>query len=74
MEAYRLALFGADLGWHDTTKLFHDKRTIGLSGQLYAALGSVSANLSEGYSRGTGRDRARHGSRFTFHALNTARE
>ena len=56
MEAYRLGLFAADVGWHDvTTKLMRDKRTVEMSNQLYRALGSVSTNLAEGYSRGTGR-------------------
>ncbi len=70
MEAYRLALFAANLGWHDVTKLARDKRTVALSNQLYRALGSISANLAEGYSRGTGRDRAR----FYEYALGSARE
>lgn len=70
MEAYRLALFAADTGWHDATKLMGDKRTLELSDQLYRALGSISANLAEGYSRGTGKDRAR----FYEYALGSARE
>jgi four helix bundle protein len=70
MAAYRLALFLADLGWRDATKLMGDRRTIGLSDQLYRALGSISANLAEGYSRGTGRDRAH----FYEYALGSARE
>lgn len=70
MEVYRLALFAADLGWHDVTKLMGDKRTVELSSQLYRALGSIGANVSEGYSRGTGRDRAR----FYEYALGSARE
>lgn len=70
VEAYRLALFVADLAWHDATKLLGDKRTTGLSSQLYEAVGSVSANISEGYSRGTGRDRAR----FYGYALGSGRE
>jgi len=37
---------------------------------LYEALGSISANLAEGYSRGTGKDRAR----FYEYALGSARE
>ena len=65
VEAYRLALFAAEIGWYDVTKLFRDKRTTGLSDQFYRALGSISANVSEGYSRGTQKDRV---SRFTFHA------
>jgi four helix bundle protein len=70
MTAYRLGLFLGDIGWHDVTKLLHDKRTIALSDQLYRALGSISANLAEGYSRGTGTDRAR----FYEYALGSARE
>jgi four helix bundle protein len=70
MEAYRLGLFIADVGWHDVTKLMRDKRTLNLSDQLYRALGSISANLAEGYSRGTGKDRAR----FYEYALGSARE
>ena len=68
MEAYRLALFAVDVGWHDATKLMQNKRTLGLSDQLYQALGSVSANLAESYSRGTGRDRVR----FYEYALGSA--
>jgi four helix bundle protein len=70
MEAYRLSLFAADLGWHDVTKLMGDRRTLDIAGQLYRALGSIEANLAEGYSRGTGRDRAR----FYEYALGSARE
>jgi four helix bundle protein len=70
MRAYRLALFVADIGWYDVTKLAKDHRTLSLSGQLYAALGSVGANLAEGYSRGTGKDRAR----FYEYSLGSARE
>ena len=70
IEAYRLGLFAADVGWHDATKLMQDKRTLGLSDQLYRSLRSISANLAEGYSRGTGRDRAR----FYEYALGSARE
>ena len=43
---------------------------MGLADQLCRALGSVSANVAEGYSRGTGRDRAR----FYEYALGSARE
>jgi hypothetical protein len=37
-EAYRLALFDADLAWHDATKLIRDKRTISLADQLMRLL------------------------------------
>lgn len=70
MKAYRLALYLADVGWDDVTQLAQDRRTTGLSDQLYRAIGSISANLDEGYSRGTGRDRAR----FYEYALGSARE
>jgi len=69
-EAYRLALFTADLAWRDATKFLGDKRTISLADQLYRAVGAVSADLEEGYSRGTGRDRAR----FYEYGLGSARE
>jgi four helix bundle protein len=70
MEAYRLALFAADIGWHDVTKLTRDRRTLDIASQLYRALGSIEANLSEGYPRGSGEDRAR----FYEYALGSVRE
>lgn len=70
MTAYRLACFARDIGWFDVTRLSKDTRTRDMAGQLYEALGSISANLAEGYSRGTGRDRAR----FYEYALGSARE
>ena len=59
VTAYRLALFIADIGWHDVTKLMGDRRTLSLSDQLYRSLGSIGANLAEGYSRGSNKDRVR---------------
>ncbi|MBC7228174.1 MAG: four helix bundle protein [Thermoflexales bacterium] len=70
MQAYRLALFLGDLAWHDALRLAQEWRMIGLADQLYQAVGSISANLAEGYSRGSGRDRAR----FYEYALGSARE
>src|SRR5262249_54698594 len=70
VEAFRLSLFTAELGWHDVTKLVGDKRTLGLSDQLFRALGSINANIAEGYSRSSGKDRAR----FYEYALGSARE
>jgi four helix bundle protein len=70
VEAYRLSLFLADLGWHDVTKLMSDRRTISLADQLYRALGGIGSQIAEGYSRGTGRDRAR----FYEYALGSTRE
>lgn len=70
VKGYRLALFAADIGWHDVTALFKDRRMWGVADQLYRALGSMSANIEEGYGRGTGKDRAR----FYEYALGSARE
>lgn len=70
VTAYRLALSIADIGWNDVTKLVEDRRTLSLSDQLYRSLGSISANLAEGYSRGSNKDRVR----FYEYALGSARE
>jgi four helix bundle protein len=70
VKAYQYALFISDLCWSDVTKLMQDKRTLDLSDQLYRAIGSISANIAEGYSRSTGKDRAR----FYEYALGSARE
>ncbi|MDE3091576.1 MAG: four helix bundle protein, partial [Chloroflexota bacterium] len=60
----------SDLCWYDATRLMRDKRTLDLSDQLFRAVGSISANVAEGYSRGTGKDRAR----FYEYSLGSARE
>lgn len=70
VRAYKLALFIGDIGWHDVSKLMKDRRTISLADQLYRSLGSISANLAEGYSRGSNKDRAR----FYEYSLGSARE
>ena len=70
MKVYRLALFAGELAWYDVGKLAKDKRTVGLADQLYRAMGSVSENISEGYSRSSGRDQAR----FYEYALGSGRE
>jgi len=69
-KAYRLALILAELAWHDSTKLLGDKRTISFADQLNRSAGAVSADIEEGYSRGTGKDRAR----FYEYGLGSARE
>jgi four helix bundle protein len=70
VRAYRLAVEASRTGWKDASRLAHDRRTHSLSAQLYRALGSIRANLAEGYSRSSGRDRAR----FYEYALGSARE
>jgi four helix bundle protein len=70
MEVYRISVFAVDLAWHDVSKLIRDKRTVGLADQLNRAVGSISANIAEGYSRQSGKDLAR----FYEYALGSARE
>jgi four helix bundle protein len=70
VKAYRLALYLGDLCWQDATVFLKDKRTVSLADQVYRAVGSVSANIAEGYSRSTGKDRAL----FYQYALGSARE
>ncbi len=70
LEAYRLALLATDLAWSDVCKLAADRKTVGPSDQLYRAVGSIAANIAEGYSRRSGKDQAR----FYEYALGSARE
>ena len=70
MKVYRYALFLSDICWSDVSKLAQDVRTKSLSNQLYRAVGSVCANLEEGYSKISAKDRAR----FYEYALGSARE
>ena len=70
VEVYRLALFIASIGWNDVAALKKDFSTRDLSNQLYRSLGSISANIAEGYSRGTNKERAH----FYEYALGSARE
>jgi four helix bundle protein len=69
-EVYRMALFIGDVAWHDVCKLVKNPSMVSLSDQLYRATGSISANISEGYSRASGKDQAR----FYEYALGSARE
>jgi four helix bundle protein len=70
MKVYRMALFLGDLAWRDVTKLVSDRRTVGLADQLFRAVGSIGANIAEGYSRQSGKDRTR----FYEYALGSTRE
>ena len=69
-EAYRKAMFLADLAWFDCDKLLADPRGRSIAWQLIDSAGSISANIEEGYGRGFGRDYAR----FLRTALGSARE
>ena len=70
LEVYRLGLFAAEIAWQDALVLNKTPLTRGLADQLYRAVCSISANIAEGYSRSTGKDRAR----FLEYSLGSARE
>jgi four helix bundle protein len=70
LEVYRLALFAGDIGWHDVLTLSKNKLMYSIADQLHRSLSSISANLTEGYSRSKGLDRAR----FIEISLGSARE
>jgi four helix bundle protein len=59
MRVYQLACELVEEVWKDTEKLGHHRSTEKVAGQLYAAVGSIAANVAEGYSHSSGRDRAR---------------
>ena len=67
---YRLALFADEIGWQDVLALSKNNLMWGVADQLHRSLGSISANLTEGYSRSKGLDRAR----FFEISLGSARE
>lgn len=70
LEVYRLALSANDIGWQDVLAISKNKLMWGVADQLHRALDSVSTNLTEGYSRSKGLDRAR----FIEISLGSARE
>jgi four helix bundle protein len=68
--AYRYALFLSDAARDDARRLRGDSQARLFTDQLLRAVGSISANLAEGYSRVDGPDRAR----FYQYAFGSARE
>jgi len=60
LEVYRLALFADDIGSEDILRLSKEKLMFSVADQLHHSLGSISANLTDGYSRSKGLDRARY--------------
>jgi four helix bundle protein len=70
MEVYRIALFIGEIAWSDVCKLAQDKRMLEISDQLHRAVGSISANIAEGYSKASKKDEARY---FEY-SLGSARE
>ena len=70
MRAYRLAVELLEVAFQDAKALSAELVTERIAGQLYAAVSSIGANIGEGYSRSSGKDRARL---FEF-ALGSVRE
>ncbi len=70
VSAYRLATYLSYLAGNDVGKLARDARTQKVASQLYRAVGSIGANIAEGYSRYSLRDQAR----LYEYALGSARE
>jgi four helix bundle protein len=70
LEVYRLALFAGDIGWYDVQKISKEKLMLSVADQLHRSIDSISVNLTEGYSRSKGLDRAK----FIEASLGSARE
>lgn len=70
MKAYRLAVDLLEVAWPDAKMLSAEPVTERIAGQLYAAVSSIGANIAEGYSRSSGKDRAR----IFEYALSSVRE
>lgn len=70
LEVYRFGLFAGDIGWHDVQKLSKEKLMLSVADQIHRSIDSISVNLTEGFSRSKGLDRAR----FIEASLGSARE
>jgi four helix bundle protein len=70
LPVYRLALYAVYVAWPDVAAMARLPVTRPIAGQLYRGLGSIGANVAEGYSRSSGRDRTR----LYEYALGSARE
>ena len=69
LKAYRASLYIADLCWKDTVYIL-DNKFYSLADQLFRSTGSVSANIVEGYSLNSLKEKAR----FYEIAFGSARE
>ena len=70
-QVYPKALFLFDLTWQDCEKLLRDLRGKVIAKQLIRSVGSISANLEEGFGRGIGGKQYAY---FLQVALGSARE
>jgi four helix bundle protein len=70
MRLHALARAAGDDGWLDAARLISHPVTRPIADQLYRTLGSIAANIAEGYSRASVKDRMR----FYEYALGSVRE
>lgn len=70
MRAFSLAADLLAIAWHDAKAVSAEPVCSQNAAQLYAAVNSITANIAEGYSRSSGKDRAR----FFEYALGSVRE
>ncbi|HQU35674.1 MAG TPA: four helix bundle protein [Anaerolineales bacterium] len=70
LEVYRLGLFAGDVGLQDVYFLAKQPLMLKIADQLHRSIDSISVNLTEGYSRSKGPDRAH----FIEASLGSARE
>lgn len=70
ISALRSAVYLLDQTWDDAQELRRNRLGESTALQLYRAVGSIGANLMEGYSRSSGLDRVR----FFEYSLGSARE
>jgi four helix bundle protein len=57
-NVYPKTLYVYDLAWNDCDNLLNDVRGKEIARQLIRSVGSISANIDEGYGRGYGKDYA----------------
>ena len=70
MRVYQLAVELVAEAWPDAHELSRHPMMLKVCDQLYSAVGSIEANIADGYSRSSGKDR----SRFFEYALSSTRE
>ena len=56
VEFYNMSIALWDFCWNDCEVLMHDIRSREVCKQLIRAVGSISANIDEGYGRGFGKE------------------
>jgi len=70
LRVYRAALYAGELAGRDGRQLAEHPATERVSGRLVSSVGSIGANIAEGYSRHSRRERAN----FYEYAVGSARE